>query len=102
MISVPTVQQFIDRYPEFAGAVDSNPALLPAILAEAAAETSDWAFPNGISQLNHCLIKAAISAYNSPYAREMLGNVDPAKKTKSLENLLYGKQVTATMGLRCF
>lgn len=99
---VPTLATFILRYPEFEGAVTDYTGHLEALLAEAASETSDWAFPSTESQLSYTLMKAAILGYQSPYAREMRLDNTSAPKTKDLERLLYQKAVSATMGLRVF
>lgn len=99
---VPSVAALISRYPEFESAtVDSLP-LVQAALVEAAAETSDWAFPSAQNQLSYTLMKAAILLYNSPYAREMRLDVNGGAKVENMERLLYQKAVSAVCGLRSF
>lgn len=99
---VPSIPDLLARYPEFTGAVVEDSALLTQALVEAAAETSDWAFPNATTQRSATLMKAAIWLYQSPYARQMRLDDTSAPKSKDLERLLYQKQCSATMGWRTF
>lgn len=99
---VPSVTDFLIRYPEFDGAQVSFPGSLEAILAEAASETSDWAFPSAASQKSYTLMSAAILAYNAPFARELRLDMTSAPKVKDLERLRYLKAVSATMAIRVF
>lgn len=102
MAPVPSVATFLIRYPEFDGAQVQYPGSLEAILAEAAAETSDWAFPSTAEQLAYTLVSAAILAYNAPFARELRLDNTSAPKAKDLERIRYRKAQSATMGLRVF
>ncbi len=98
----PSLSTFLARYPEFETASVEYEASLLAILAEAAAFTSDWAFPGVEQQMAYCLMHAAQLAYQAPFAREMRLDMSKMPKDRELRALLYERAQIATMGIRVF
>lgn len=97
MATSPTSAQFVEAYPEFAGAPD---ALVVIKLAQAARRTNADVYQTADLAADAVMLRAAILLMKTPDARKMrLASPDQIYVWESELRQLQG---SATMGLRIF
>jgi hypothetical protein len=97
MAAVPSTADFIDNYPEFAGADDD---LVSVKLAQAARRTNADVYSSLELAADAVMLRAAVLLLKSPGGRKMrLANPDQLFTWQTELRQLQG---SATMGLRVF